>query len=63
MLIIPDYVGIVEGYAGLYQVNFTVPQLPPDTASCKDGFPFDTNVTLSLGTVYGYSRGGICVTR
>ncbi len=63
MLIKPNYLGLVEGYVGLYQINFTVPQLPPETISCDARTSFDTNVTVSIGTVNGYSGGDICVTR
>ena len=58
-----DYVGIVEGYVGLYQVNFTIPVLPGDSPSCGPGSPRESNVGISFGTASGYSGGGICVAR
>jgi uncharacterized protein (TIGR03437 family) len=57
------YAGLVEGYVGLYQINFTVPQLPPDAPSCDNRFAYRTNVTVSIGTANGYSGGGVCVAR
>ena len=57
------YVGLVEGYVGLYQVNFTVPRLPSDSPSCDNRSAYRTNATVSIGTAYAYSGGGICVAR
>jgi len=60
-LVAPDYVGPVEGYAGLYQVNFTIPQLPFELpSSCPYNFG---NVTVTLGSANGFSGGGICIVR
>jgi uncharacterized protein (TIGR03437 family) len=57
------YAGLVEGYTGLYQVNFVVPALPPDTRTCNSRSEYRSNVTVSIGTAYGYSGGALCVSR
>ena len=57
------YAGLVEGYTGLYQVNFVVPVLPPDTRTCDRRSEYRGNVTVSIGTAYGYSGGALCVNR
>lgn len=57
------YVGLVEGYTGLYQINFVVPSLPPGTPTCNSRSEYRTNVTVSIGTAYGYSGGAICVSQ
>jgi uncharacterized protein (TIGR03437 family) len=49
----PVYSGATPGYVGLYQVNFTIPPIPPETPACVDpsGLPAGQNVVLSNLTV------------
>jgi uncharacterized protein (TIGR03437 family) len=57
----PLYVGAVSGFAGLYQVNFTVPTTMPDLRPCVGtGF---SNLTVTLYTINSFDGAGICVQR
>ena len=63
----PDYVGLVGGSAGLYQINFHVPSVPANLAPCNGpaGFtqlatnPFNLTMTL-LGTA-SLDQASFCV--
>jgi len=55
----PLYSGLVPGYAGLYQVNFIVPQLPAGVQPCS-GLE-QTNLTVSVGGQMSFDGAGICV--
>lgn len=65
---IPSYVGLTPGFVGLYQVNFTVPQVPVDLLPCSPpialGPIFQSNLTVSVGGYAiseSYDGAGICV--
>jgi hypothetical protein len=62
------YIGATPGYAGLYQVNFIVPPPPPALAPCVDWETsppginvVQTNLTVSVGSLYSFDGAGICV--
>lgn len=66
----PDFAGLVPGFVGLYQINFTVPEVPRGTPPC-DTFansPFPAVLLTVLSnltvTIYGqtsFDGAGICV--
>ena len=43
----PAFVGIVSGYVGLYQVNFTVPKPPAQTHQCTSFADSNTRIQLA----------------
>jgi uncharacterized protein (TIGR03437 family) len=63
----PDYVGLVGGAAGLYQVNFHVPSVPANLGPCTlpasltqlSTNPFNVTITL-LGTA-SQDQASFCV--
>jgi uncharacterized protein (TIGR03437 family) len=64
----PLYVGLVPGLIGLYQINFTVPDIPRQVARC--GGSTLSNLTVSmgqlpvpnaLGSPGSFTGAGICV--
>jgi uncharacterized protein (TIGR03437 family) len=63
------YSGVVGGYVGLYQVNFTVPAGPANgIAQCDPagtieprGFSVQSNLTVSIGGQFSFDGAGICV--
>ena len=55
----PLYVGAVAGFAGLYQINFRVPPIPPGTPLCGGDY-IHTNLTVTVVAVT-YDGAGICV--
>lgn len=64
----PIFAGATPGFIGLYQFNFVVPQPPLDLAPCADITrigPFEnavqSNLTVSIGSVYSFDGVGICV--
>lgn len=64
----PIYVGSTPGFIGLYQVNFVVPAPPPSLAPCVDvtrvgpyANAVQSNLTVSVGSVYSFDGAGICV--
>jgi hypothetical protein len=65
---VPVYTGLTPGFVGLYQINFKVPQPPPDLRPCVPSTPgavFQSNLTVSVGgNEYSdaYDGAGICVT-
>jgi uncharacterized protein (TIGR03437 family) len=62
----PVFTGLTPGFAGLYQVNFIVPQLPTDTPACNyyvgpTGFQVNSNLTVTLVGRTSIDGAGICV--
>jgi uncharacterized protein (TIGR03437 family) len=56
----PAFSGLTPGFVGLYQVNFVVPQLPPNyLISC--GTELGSNLTVSIGRVKSFDGAKICV--
>jgi hypothetical protein len=62
------YTGATPGFAGLYQINFIVPPPPVGLGSCADWTTMppginvvQTNLTVSVGSVYSFDGAGICV--
>jgi uncharacterized protein (TIGR03437 family) len=55
----PLYSGLVPGYAGLYQINFVVPQPPAGVQACSGAV--QSNLTVSVGGQTSFDGAGICV--
>lgn len=61
--IAPLYTGLTQGYVGLYQINFIVPNVPaglPPCAGQGSGF-VNTNLTVSVGGVASFDGAELCV--
>lgn len=65
---LPVYVGSTAGAVGLYQVNFIVPTVPPQTPPCtvlpasgSGGRAVYSNLTVSIGGENSFDGAGICV--
>jgi uncharacterized protein (TIGR03437 family) len=66
---VPLYAGATQGYVGLYQINFIVPQPPAGLQPCGySGVTPDlvngvvSNLTVSFGSIYSFDGAGICIT-
>lgn len=64
----PVFAGLTPSYAGLYQINFIVPQPPPGTPPCNDESlsisnlaNVAANLTVSVLTLSWFDGAGICV--
>ncbi len=65
----PIYAGLAPGFAGLYQINFTVPPQPAGgTPLCALPGTFgpganaaQSNLTVSVGGAFSFDGAGICV--
>jgi uncharacterized protein (TIGR03437 family) len=63
----PDYVGLVSGSAGLYQINFRVPSVPLDLAPCSTQSSFTQlpvnpfNLTMTLIGTASLDQASFCV--
>jgi uncharacterized protein (TIGR03437 family) len=60
----PLYTGLTPGYAGLYQINFVVPDLPPGLPPCYSGQGpsfVNTNLTVNVGGQTSFDGAAICV--
>lgn len=55
-----SYAGLTPGYAGLYQLNFTVPPLPDSPVPCTR--PAQENLTVTMSGVFTFGLGGRNVT-
>ena len=55
----PVYSGLAPGFAGLYQINFTLPQIPVGTQACSGAV--QSNLTVSVGGLTSFDGAGICV--
>jgi uncharacterized protein (TIGR03437 family) len=62
------YAGATPGFPGLYQINFVVPLPLAGLAPCVDWTAMppginvvQTNLTVSIGSVYSFDGAGICV--
>lgn len=65
----PLFTGITQGYIGLYQINFVVPQPPAGLQPCVDfavapafSQAVQSNLTVSVGSGFSFDGAGICVT-
>ena len=72
ILVFPDpfavYAALSQGFVGLYQINFTVPPVPPSTPPCAQSGTFgqganavQSNLTVSFGGGFSFDGAGICV--
>jgi len=57
----PVYVGLVPGFVGLYQANFTVPPAPAVKPYIACGGSIASNLTVTLFTTNSFDGAGICV--
>jgi hypothetical protein len=64
----PVFTGATQGFVGLYQINFIVPPAPASLPPCIDpgaalvnGNVTQSNLTVSVGTVFSFDGAGICV--
>jgi uncharacterized protein (TIGR03437 family) len=64
----PVFAGLASGYAGLYQINFTVPVSAPSTVlSCGTQvlpagvYAVQSYLTVSFGEQASFDGGGICM--
>lgn len=62
------YAGATPGFPGLYQINFIVPPPPDGLSPCADWTTMppgtnvtQTNLTVSIGSVYSFDGVAICV--
>ncbi len=55
------FAGLSPGSVGLYQVNFVVPELPPQFKTRCDTSLGNTNLTVSIGRLKSFDGVGICV--
>jgi uncharacterized protein (TIGR03437 family) len=63
---VPEFVGPVAGFVGLYQINVRIPQLPPGLPGCElNGSSVATsvqsNMTINLGGVASFDGAPVCV--
>ena len=64
----PVFIGATPGFVGLYQINFIVPSAPPTLPACAGigtigpyANVVQSNLTVSVGSVYSFDGAGICV--
>jgi uncharacterized protein (TIGR03437 family) len=60
----PLYTGLTPGYAGLYQINFVVPDLAPGLPPCGSGQGssfVNTNLTVTVIGQTSFDSAAICV--
>ncbi len=64
----PLFTGATPGFVGLYQINFIVPPAPAALPPCVDpntAGPYanvvQSNLTVSVGSVFSFDGAGICV--
>jgi uncharacterized protein (TIGR03437 family) len=64
----PLFVGATKGFIGLYQINFVVPAPPAGLRPCVEsaatlinGNVVQSNLTVSVGSVFSFDGAGICV--
>ena len=63
-----SFAGLTPGAVGLYQINFVVPPPAVGTRPCVasssaliNGNVIQSNLTVSLGSVFSFDGAGICV--
>lgn len=59
-LVSANNIGLVAGFVGLYQVNFTVPPVPAGTPPCNHD-DIQSNLTVNLVGTWLFDGGRICV--
>jgi len=62
------YVGLSQGFVGLYQINFTTPSPPLGTPACTASGTFppsanavQSNLTVSFGDAFSFDGASICI--
>lgn len=56
----PDYIGLVVGYVGLYQINVTIPKDLVTPFACGDT-DVQSNLTIDFGEVSSFDGAPICI--
>jgi len=60
ILVAANYIGLVPGFVGLYQVNFTIPPVPAGAPPCSADNLY-ANLIVNLVGAWSFDGGGICV--
>jgi len=56
----PLYAGLVAGFAGLYQINFRLPDTKPP-ATCASSAGISSNLTVTVSSRWSFDGVGICL--
>ena len=56
----PLYAGLVAGFAGLYQINFQLPDAKPPI-TCAPSAGISSNLTVTVSSPWSFDGVGICL--